>query len=104
MGKMPEWLCDDYVCTLQCEVAELEEYLDPKVQLDQEDIDRIAKRLDELSEALLPDGIAMTLLRLTALRETLTDAGMPVAAQTATEAIALIRRMAHPGRPARRAV
>lgn len=104
MDPMPDWLCDDYVCSIQCEVAELEQYLNPKVGLGQDDIDRIARRLEELQEALLPDGIAMTLLHLQALRETLTDAGMPVAANTATEAIALIRRMSHPGRQARRAV
>lgn len=104
MDPMPEWLCDDYVCGPRCEVAELEQYLNPKVRLDQEDIDRVSKLLEELQEALLPDGIATALLHLHALRETLHEAGMPVAANTATEVIALIRRLAHPGRPARKAV
>lgn len=104
MDPMPDWLTDDYVCSPQCELDELEQYLKPKVGLDPEDIDRVCRRLEELGEALLPDGIATTLLHLHALQETLIEAGMPVAAQTATEAIAMIRRLAHPGRPARKAV
>ena len=106
MDHVPAWLTDldEYTCGPTCELKNLEAYLKMHKYIDQETIDHIGRRLEELREALLPDGIAMTLLHLHALRETLTEEGRPAAAQIATEAIAMIRRLAHLGRAERKAV
>jgi len=100
MDRSPTWLCDteEYVCGPQCEIQNLETWM--KANPNRETMDRIARRLDELHTQLLPGGVAAVLLHLDALRSWLRDNEYVYAADTATEAMQMIRRLAHSGKAA----